>query len=179
MAFWGLLLFLAFASIWWLTGTMERIPDQALALLGISGATGLGSIAISKNKSNKKESNTQIRKRKIEQELESLLEKKQFLPDNYTEEDEQHHIKLTAELHEVSRPDEQPASEGFWKDICNDGNGTSIHRLQVVFWTILLGVVFIKSVAQSMSIPEFPETLLLLIGISNGIYLGFKFPEKK
>jgi len=50
MAFWGLLLMLAFVIIWWLTGTMERIPEQTLALLGISGVTGLSSIAIRKNK---------------------------------------------------------------------------------------------------------------------------------
>lgn len=41
MAFWGLLVALAFTGIWFLTGTMEHIPDQVLILIGISGATGL------------------------------------------------------------------------------------------------------------------------------------------
>ena len=69
------------------------------------------------------------------------------------------------------------SSAGFWQDICDDGNGMSFHRLQVVIWTVILGVIFVWSVAQVMSMPEFSETLLILLGISNGTYLGFKIPE--
>ena len=35
-------------------------------------------------------------------------------------------------------------SAGFWQRICNDGNGMSVHRLQVVIWTVVLGAVFIR-----------------------------------
>ena len=56
--------------------------------------------------------------------------------------------------------------------------GMSFHRVQVVIWTVVLGAVFIRSVTNGMSMPEFSETLLALLGISNGIYLGFKIPEK-
>jgi hypothetical protein len=66
----------------------------------------------------------------------------------------------------------------FWSDICSDGNGLGFHRLQVVIWTLILGAVFVWSVAQVASMPEFPETLLVLQGISAGTYLGFKIPEK-
>ncbi len=45
-------------------------------------------------------------------------------------------------------------------------------------WTIVLGMVFVGAVRQVMSMPEFPETLLVLMGISNATYLGFKIPEK-
>ena len=69
-------------------------------------------------------------------------------------------------------------SAGFWQDICDDGNGLSFHRLQVVIWTAVLGVVFVGSVSRTMSMPEFSDTLLTLLGISNGTYLGFKIPEK-
>jgi hypothetical protein len=69
-------------------------------------------------------------------------------------------------------------SRGFWRDICNDGNGASFHRLQVVIWTLVLGATFIQTVAKMMSMPEFSDTLLTLLGISNATYLGFKIPEK-
>jgi len=68
-------------------------------------------------------------------------------------------------------------SRGFLWDICDDGNGPSFHRVQVVAWTVLLGIVFARSVARVVSMPEFPESLLLLMGISNGTYLSLKLPE--
>jgi len=132
MAFWGLLVMLSFAGVWLLTGAMERIPEQVLILLGISGATGLSAIVIGNNK------------------------------------------QATQAAANV-RP---RATQGFWRDICNDGAGLSFHRMQVVAWTIFLGLVFVRSVVNVMSMPEFPETLLVLMGISNGVYLGFKIPEQ-
>ena len=131
MAFWGLLVMLSFAGVWLLTGAMERIPEQVLILLGISGATGLSAIVISNNKQSGRGAATQPH-----------------------------------------------PTHGFWRDICNDGNGLSFHRMQVVAWTIFLGLVFVRSVVHVMSMPEFPETLLVLMGISNGVYLGFKIPEQ-
>ena len=79
---------------------------------------------------------------------------------------------------ELSREPVSVPSAGFWQDICDDGNGLSFHRLQVVIWTAVLGVVFVGSVSRTMSMPEFSDTLLTLLGISNGTYLGFKIPEK-
>lgn len=132
MAFWGLLVMLTFTGLWFLTGAMERIPEQVLILLGISGATGLSAIVIGNSKQTDQ------------------------------------HVEL----------EPGTTSKGFWRDICDDGNGLSFHRMQVVIWTLLLGMVFVRSVANVMSMPEFPETLLIMMGISNGVYLGFKFPEK-
>ena len=67
---------------------------------------------------------------------------------------------------------------GFWRDIVNDGKGASFHRAQVVVWTLVLGAVFVGGVLKNISMPEFSETLLLLMGISNSTYLGFKTLEK-
>ncbi len=75
--------------------------------------------------------------------------------------------------------DTDKTSVGFFQDICDDGNGLSFHRLQTVMWTVILGVIFIFEVARVISMPEFDTSLLTLLGISNGIYLGFKFPEQK
>ncbi|WP_295390214.1 hypothetical protein [uncultured Thiodictyon sp.] len=54
----------------------------------------------------------------------------------------------------------------------------SFPRLQTVIWTGILGVIFISDVATGISMPEFSDSLLVLMGISNSTYLGFKFPEK-
>ena len=62
-------------------------------------------------------------------------------------------------------------------DVLSDANGLSFYRFQVFIWTIILGGFFIWHVANELSMPEFDTTLLLLMGISNGTYLGFKIPE--
>ncbi len=49
----------------------------------------------------------------------------------------------------------------------------------MLLWTVSLGLVFIVGVYQKLAMPEFDATLLALMGISSGVYLGFKIPEKQ
>ena len=43
----------------------------------------------------------------------------------------------------------------------------------------VLGVLFVYSVWNRLSMPEFSAMLLGLLGISDGTYLGFKIPERQ
>ena len=52
----------------------------------------------------------------------------------------------------------------------------SFHRFQIIVWTLVLGVVFCSEVLTKLGMPNFDSTLLILMGISSGTYLGFKFP---
>ena len=156
MAFWGVLVFVSVVAVLLVTGTLERIPTQTLGLLGISGVTGLGAIIIGGAGSG-----SGVRKLRLE--FVALKANK-----NRTELESARLEELKALL----------TPRNFIRDICDDGNGPSFHRVQVVLWTLLLGGVFLNSVAQVLSMPEFPESLLLLMGISNATYLGFKIPEK-
>ena len=70
-------------------------------------------------------------------------------------------------------------SQGLLRDILRDSSGYSFHRFQIFAWTIVLGIIFVSSVYNNLSMPEFSTTLLGLMGISSGTYIGFKFPEKK
>jgi len=69
-------------------------------------------------------------------------------------------------------------SKGFWKDITG-GNAVSLHRIQMMAWNVVLIFVFIVQVATKMTIPDFNTTLLGLLGLSAGTYVGFKFPENQ
>ena len=182
MAFWGLLLLLTFVAIWLLTGTMERIPEQVLILLGISGATGLGSIVIRKNKESAREAERQANQEDLRREHERLHQSLTTMIQDKTGANallQQRLQELETEIRNLGQQQGPlPKSTGFWRDICDDGNGMSVHRMQAVAWTIVLGLVFVLSVIQKMSMPEFSETQLILLGISNGLYIGFKFPEK-
>ncbi|HEX3070286.1 MAG TPA: hypothetical protein VHX14_17095 [Thermoanaerobaculia bacterium] len=76
---------------------------------------------------------------------------------------------------------EEPGGKtrGFINDVISDPNGVSLHRFQMFVWTLVLGVIFIGSVYKNLEMPEFSATLLGLMGISSGTYLGFKVPEKQ
>ena len=71
----------------------------------------------------------------------------------------------------------QLASQNFFADILTDVNGISLHRFQAMVWTLVLGGMFVTNVAALKAMPTFNAELLGLLGISNGVYLGFKVPE--
>lgn len=71
-----------------------------------------------------------------------------------------------------------PKSNGFWKDI-SGSSGVQLHRIQIIAWTVVLAFVFIVRIFTKLSIPDFNPTLLGLLGLSAGTYVGFKFPENQ
>ena len=50
--------------------------------------------------------------------------------------------------------------------------------MQIAVGTVVLGIIFACSVYQDLTMPQFDATLLGLMGISNGTYIGFKGLEK-
>jgi hypothetical protein len=73
---------------------------------------------------------------------------------------------------------ERGSSTSFLTDVLSSDDGVSFHRFQMFVWTVVLGVIFCASVYRTLAMPEFSITLLGLMGISSGTYLGFKFPEQ-
>lgn len=67
-------------------------------------------------------------------------------------------------------------SVGIWTDISRSGQSPTpdLHRLQnMVFTAVLIGM-FIYGALYSGGFPTFPPTLLALMGVSGGAYVGFK-----
>jgi hypothetical protein len=67
-------------------------------------------------------------------------------------------------------------------DIISDEKGVSIHRLQNVIWTLVVGVIYISSVFNRKLLPDqtiISKELLGLMGVSAGAYLGLKTSENK
>jgi hypothetical protein len=73
----------------------------------------------------------------------------------------------------------ESVSRGFLHDVLSDEHGISLYRFQLFVWTLVLGVIFIASVYNGLQMPQFNPTLLGLMGISSGTYLGFKVPESR
>jgi hypothetical protein len=76
-------------------------------------------------------------------------------------------------------PPPTPVSRGWLRDILSDSTGAIVlHRLQVVLWTLVLGIMLVVAVMTSLTMPTFNTTLVTLMGISSGTYVGFKFAEE-
>jgi hypothetical protein len=194
MAFWFMLVVTSFLLIWLITGEYSTISTSALVLIGIGAGTALGATLVDNSKASSVTG--QIADYEAEKSVltNRLNELKSYLavnPNNsppqpagasdlQAELDSKQtrlHV-VNAMLAELQMGTEIPPSQGFFKDIMSDDGDVSFHRLQIIIWTIVLGIIFVNSVYDRLAMPEFSGTLLALMGISSGTYLGFKGTEK-
>lgn len=75
-------------------------------------------------------------------------------------------------------PAPAPASSGFMRDVLSDDKGVNFHRFQMFAWTLVLGIIFLHEVWANLAMPQFNGTLLGLLGISSGTYLGLKMTNE-
>lgn len=188
MAFWFVLVTVSYVSIWVTTGALDAISDSALALIGIGTGAALGSVAIdisgdSQSKRNDLEQKL-IGMQEEAQGIEQELQQNQALtPDQKKYKERLLHALQHNQMQikeKILRIIENNPSQGFSKDILSDPDGdAALHRIQIVIWTLILGIIYIYSVWETLAMPEFSPTLLALQGLSAGAYLGFKIPDKK
>lgn len=153
MAFWFTLVLPSFIFIWLVTTTYDSLTASVLGLIGISSVTALSAIAIDSNKG------------------QDVIGKVLVLrKDNDNDKNKEEIVSLIKSV--------SVKSSGFIKDVLYDVNGISFHRLQMIIWTLVFGVIFLYSVYYKLCMPDFSANLLALQGIAAGTYLGFKFPEK-
>jgi len=191
MAFWFVLIFCSFIFLYIATWDYNTVSQQALVLMGISGATALAAVAVDANKDSPADFvNRGLRALgfnsydDVERAYADIDAKTQELK-SPSPPSAQRIAQLTLEINDLNNrlatyhANIRPfTTQGFLKDIITDINGTAIHRLQVFCWTIILGGVFIIGVYRNLAMPEFGGTLLALMGISSAGYVGFKIPEK-
>jgi len=198
MAFWFFLVYVSYVVIWLVTSALDTITPSLLGLMGISAGTALGEALIDSGKDTAQASQLQdltAEKQSLEQgipELQSQIGAVNSKP-TLTTEDTANRDSLNRQLQDsrmrlaqvnqqlqgIIPPSTAGHSQGLLRDILRDGSGYSFHRFQIFAWTIVLGIIFLSAVYNSLAMPEFSTTLLGLMGISSGTYIGFKFPEQK
>ena len=188
MAFWFTLVIASFLFIWLVTGAYDIITTGILTLIGISAGTSLSAVAIDSSKGQEIISQVQkLKEEKFTIEKDIIVLGNSMASSNaVTQPTIQANINskqarlesIQNELNNLMDQLKPSTSKGFLSDILGDLGGISFHRLQMIIWTIVLGMIFLYSVWARLSMPEFPATLLALQGITAGTYLGFKFPEK-
>jgi len=198
MAFWFFLIYVSYLVIWLITDALDTITASLLALMGISAGTALSEALIDSGKDTASSGQLQDlvgEKQSLEEgipQLESQLAEidartttasqdvtnrenlNRQLQDNRTR-----LAQINQQLTALAPTSSTTVSRGFLQDILADASGYSFHRFQIFAWTIVLGIIFVSSVYNSLTMPEFSATLLGLMGLSSGTYIGFKFPEQK
>ena len=161
MAWWFFLVIAAYVFLWLVLGDLDSITGSILTLMGIGSGTALGAAMIDGGKK-AEQAQAQAEADEIENKATASVAEKATA-----------NAKLASVAGSVKK-----GSAGFLADLLSDGSGYSFHRFQIVVWTIILGIIFVASVLHELAMPQFSETLLGLMGISSGTYLGFKFPER-
>jgi hypothetical protein len=197
MALWFCLILTSFLFIFVVTWDLNSITTESFVLMGISGATALASVAIDQSKDGppgRVQKNLHAMGIHTRSDAEKLYESK----DKRSSDDAGTVIEgANIPAHSASGQgsnrsptvkqlwDEYEAqvrdfkATGFLKDLVEDANGPTIHRWQILIWTVILGAIYLAGVYTNLETPTFGANLLALMGISGGVYLGFKIPEKQ
>jgi hypothetical protein len=139
LAFWFFLILSGYFFVCWLTGAINLLNTGLVGMLGVSGATAIGSAVGS-------------------------------TPDPSIRRPHQN----------TKHPyDGLKSFRSFLTDILSnqggaDGNKVEIYRLQNALWTLFLGITFVRTIWNTLALPEFDSNLVLLTGVSSFTYLGMK-----
>src|SRR5581483_7889867 len=139
------------------------LTSQTLILMGIGAGTAIGAAMIEQSKKNTEKVTAFVA---LNEEIADV--QVQCMSD----------AQLKPQIDRLDALARDLASEGFLKDVLTDVNGISLHRVQQLVWTMLLGLIFIYLVITSHKMPDFDNYVLGVLGISGATYLGFKIPEQ-
>jgi hypothetical protein len=189
-AWWFFVVLAAYLFIGLVTGDFSNsFNSTALTLLAIGAGTAVGSAAINVAKTSDKATLEEQRARetakqdvtKLKDEADLLQSKADAEPITSANKPTLVAEVATAEMRLSAAKSDRAKllnqSEGFFRDIVSDANGVSFHRFQVVAWTFVLTVVFVKDVGSGLAMPDFNATLLGLQGLSAATFLGLKTTE--
>lgn len=183
MAFWFFLVMGAFLLIWLVTDDRNTMPDTVLGLMGISAATALGSAFVDFGK--RQSATGELSS--LQAEAAALTQRIAQLQGVTTRTDDQSRELadktgrqgvVSTRIADLTAGTAPLITQGFVRDLLADSCGITLHRFQIVVWTLVLGLIFVTEVYRNLAMPSFSPTLLALMGISAGTYIGFKFPEK-
>jgi hypothetical protein len=61
---------------------------------------------------------------------------------------------------------------GSWLEVVTEGPGLGVHRLQVVIFSLLVGVFIVDQGSESLAALKIPDSYLMLIGLSQAVYVS-------
>lgn len=204
MAFWFFLVIGSFFFLWVITGDTDTLNSSVLGLIGISAGTALGAVFADSAQTTRSEAKSDLPpevdlskpRRKIAEQLRNLITeagerlkkieaKRADISAEETPALDANTAAQEKETQNIANLERQldyfqwPAWKGVMHDLMAENNVVCFHRFQIFIWTIVLGIMFVVNVYNQLAMPQFSATLLGLLGISAGTYVGFKIPDAK
>jgi hypothetical protein len=201
MAFWFFLVAASYFGVWMITGDKDTITSSVLTLIGISAATALGAAVVDAGKIQPEELDGDViepglagpdvvrtlkeQKVVVSSRLGALRTARANIPEANVSDLESNRRQMEEEKRKLERITRQIEffSQRPWRrvfnDLLSDGGTIGFHRFQIFVWTLVLGIIFVAEVFNQLAMPEFSSTLLAIMGISGGTYIGFKLPDAK
>ena len=158
LLWWSGIVTASYVAILTITGSMDTITTGTMALMGIVGGTSV--LAAFQDR---RPGDDETRRQQHAAAYRTAAAANP--PD---------HATMAASLNQI-----YPPTRGWLTDLLSDAAGYNIHRLQLLAWTMVLGVTFLYEVTRTLGMPELSANLLALTGISNGTYFGFKMQEQQ
>ncbi len=204
LALWFFVVLASYFYLWVITGDLENTFSQTgLYLVGISIVAALGSnaiqgmmapdeeIAVYNQAMSAREGhtpeevlaaiNTSLEKTLADWKQVSDKQNAQPPPTGQTAADLASQASRLFETFEDLRRQQHymlsPTPYRWLTDLLSENGQVTIHRFQMLAWTMGLAFIFCVKVFTDLKMPTFPNEVLALMGISAGTYLGFRIPE--
>lgn len=201
MAFWFFLVFAAFFFLWLVTGYTDSLNASTLTLIGISAGTAVSSAFIDSGRMRVHLDDAVLRRSANEPEPQLVQRLNTELNDVQTQWVAIKQARLALAPNDVvaiAANEQQEAALDerrrrleyqllfikwpLWRvamqDLLSENGVISFHRFQMCVWTIVLGIIFVADVYSKAAMPVFDATLLGLMGVSAGTFIGFKIPAQ-
>lgn len=153
---WTAVIAVGLAYVMTLSGALIDVPNQVLALLGISGFSALSAAYASRTKQEDKQ-------------------KEQSGDDNPEDPDKTAKARNPAAAN-ADKPHD-PKRVPKWEDLVVwDGRSEiDITRAQMLVFTVLAASFVVVKIIDESAIPSIPDGVVLLMGLTNGVYVGGKY----
>lgn len=187
MAVWFFLIYLSYTAIWLVTDATDTINPSLLALLGISAGTALSEAVIDSGtptatpaKGAREEALLAERDQVVSDSRQRWSEGEAASDPRARQQAARERVaQIDTQLRAVQAEHGPTVSQGLLHDLLSDATGYRFDRFQIFAFTLILGVIFLSDVYNNLSMPELSPTLLGLMGLSSGTYIGFKLPDRR
>jgi len=178
---WTVVIALSAVYVMMLSGNLIDLSDGALILLGVSGASALGS-KLQSNKAADQAAASQVTAAASAAKAASLQASANALPASTPDEakakaDVAAQAAAAAATPVRIAPIQLGVREPRWVDLVKapDGGGViDISRVQMLLFTLIAASFVALQVLTTYVIPDIPSSFLWLMGISNGVYITNK-----
>ena len=193
LAIWFVVVFGAYIYLWVITGSLNTLSTSGLYLVGIAIVTSLGSTAIQGMSTSDKEvmayNNTLAPRLEMDRAtVWALVDQAEAVARQKWEQMQHSGISGSdtasqdafRNWDDLRRQKEYLATPLIYRwlvDLLSENGEVTLHRFQMLAWTVGLAFIFCVRVFADLTMPTFPGEVLTLMGISAGTYLGFRVPE--